>query len=112
MNNIINKVMDIVGSHEGLINDELMEKLNEMHVEAASWHETHYEVVQWIQIELCKDNPSGVIGDDYERHGTGAMYELACEWTDEFEELNAGREWDGEFFDELEAFVKLKNTEQ
>jgi len=78
----------------------------------ASWHQTHYEVVQWIQHELRKDNPSGVIGDDYERHGTGAMYELACEWTDEFEELNAGREWDGEFFDEIEAFVTHKNTKQ
>lgn len=33
------------------------------------------------------------------------MYELAEELTDKFETLNQNREWDGEFFDEIEAFL-------
>jgi hypothetical protein len=116
MKNNINKFLDIVGSHDGLINDELMDTLNEAadqaSVDFASWHQTHYEIVQWIQHELRKDKPSGVIGEDYERHGTPAMYNLAKQWTDKFEELHRGREWDCEFWDEVEAFVKHKNTEQ
>ena len=40
--------------------------------------------------------------------GTGGMYELAEELTDEFEKLNADREWDGEFFDEIEEFITSK----
>jgi hypothetical protein len=42
--------------------------------------------------------------------GTGAVYELAEEWTDEFEELNQDRDdWDGEWFDKIESFCNSKN---
>lgn len=50
-----------------------------------------------------------IIVDTAENSGTGGIYELGEQWTDEFEELNKGREWDGEFFDELEAFLFRKN---
>ena len=46
-----------------------------------------------------------------ERHseqGHGGLYELAEELTDEFELLNKGRVWDGEFFDEIEEFLSEK----
>jgi hypothetical protein len=43
--------------------------------------------------------------------GTGLFYELATVWTDEFEAKNKGREWDGEFFEEIDAFVEGKIKE-
>lgn len=78
----------------------------------ASWHETHFEIVSEINLELLKDTPSGVIGSTYDSQGTGGMYELAERWTDEFELIHEGRLWDGEFFDEIHKFVGIKNQEK
>jgi len=75
-----------------------------------SWQETHFEIVSEINLELIKDTPSGIIGSTYESQGVGGMYELAEDWTDEFELLNEGRLWDGEFFDEIRQFVKDRNN--
>jgi hypothetical protein len=71
-----------------------------------SWIETHHEVVAAITLQL-EENPIGSerIRNRYEAQGTGGMYELAEELTDKFETLNQNREWDGEFFDEIEAFL-------
>lgn len=73
-----------------------------------SWHETHFEVVQAITIEHVKDEPQGVVKQRHEAKGHGGLYELAEELTNEFEELNKGREWDGEFFDEIGEFLTEK----
>lgn len=78
-----------------------------------SYLETFYEVttfinnqINWILEEDCDDS---LIKERYDLQGMGSLYEIAEEWTDEFEKLNEGREWDGEFFDELEDFCRLKN---
>ena len=68
----------------------------------SSWQETHYEVVSAITFYL-HNHPEIVIDG-----GTGRLYELAEEWTDKFEELNKNREWDGEFFDEIDDFMSEK----
>jgi hypothetical protein len=75
-----------------------------------NWAETHYEVVSYIQSHLrhYMDDKS-LIYDVYAKYGTGGMYELSIAWTNEFEEQNIGREWDGEFFDEVEEFCYTKN---
>ena len=73
-----------------------------------SWQETHFEVVQAITIEYMKDNPRGVVKERHDSQGHGGLYELAEELTNEFEELNKGREWDGEFFDEIQDFLNSK----
>lgn len=70
-----------------------------------SWHETHFEVVQAITIEHTKDEPQGLVKERHEAQGHGGLYELAEELTSKFEELNKGREWDGEFFEEIEDFL-------
>jgi hypothetical protein len=70
-----------------------------------SWQETHFEVVQVICEEISRDEPRGVVKERHEAQGRGGLYELANELTNEFEELNNGREWDGEFFDEIEKFL-------
>lgn len=73
-----------------------------------SWIETHYEVVKAIESEQAKDEPQGVVKDRHESSGHGGLYELAEELTDEFEKLNEGRDWDGEFFDEIDLFLQEK----
>lgn len=75
-----------------------------------SWQETHYEIVSFIQAELRKNFPSGLIGRRYEEQGTGGIYELSEELTDKFEQMNKDRNWDGDFFDSIEEFMK-KETE-
>ena len=73
-----------------------------------SWHETHYEVVQAITMEQAKDEPQGLVKERHDAQGHGGLYELAVELTNEFEKLNEGREWDGEFFDEIDKFMNNK----
>ncbi len=79
----------------------------------ASWQETHYEVVAAITTELMADYEYNEFHDDLIRitlreKGHGGLYELANDLTDEFELLNKDREWDGEFFEEIERFLDEK----
>ena len=78
-----------------------------------SWQETHYEVVAAITTELISyDEYSNfnhqLIGTTLQEKGHGGLYELANDLTDEFELKNQDREWDGEFFDEIERFLDEK----
>jgi mevalonate pyrophosphate decarboxylase len=70
-----------------------------------SWQETHFEIVSYIS----RQDEDGVVGFTALMGGTGALYELAEDWTDEFERLNQDKGWDGEFFDEIELFCNQKN---
>ncbi len=74
-----------------------------------SWIETHHEVVAEITGIALTDASEGEVFTTRESYGTGGLYELAESLTDEFETLNAGREWDGEFFDEIDSFLNSKN---
>lgn len=75
-----------------------------------SWQETHYEVVCAITQSILLDEKEPEFKNkatrENEEGGTGRLYELAEDLTDKFEKLNAGREWDGEFFDEIEDFLQ------
>ena len=73
-----------------------------------SWHETHFEVVSFITLQYERDSVTSKVAEINDRYGSGGMYELAKELTDEFELLNKGREWDGEFFEEIESFLIKK----
>ena len=72
----------------------------------ASWQETHFEIVSAIVIEARKNFPSGKVGQAIEAKGTGGLYELAKELTDQFEKMHKGYQWDGEFFDTIEEFCE------
>jgi hypothetical protein len=74
-----------------------------------SWQETHYEVVAEITRLVEADEAFGLVSETVSTQGTGGLYELAKRLTDEFEKLNAGRLWDGEFFEEIWAFLESKN---
>lgn len=74
-----------------------------------SWHETHYEIVVAITMELAHDDDrENLIKKTIREKGHGGLYELASDLTDEFETKNKNREWDGEFFEEMEAFLNEK----
>lgn len=75
----------------------------------SSWQETHFEVADYITTIRSKDKIIGIVGKVQEEQGTGGLWELAEDWTDEFEKLNEGREWDGEFYEEVEEFCRIKN---
>lgn len=72
-----------------------------------SWRETHFEIVQAITRAAQKDD-SGIVKDRQMCGGFTELYTLAEELTDEFEDMNAGRQWDGEFIDEVEDFANEK----
>ena len=74
-----------------------------------SWQETHYEVVSEITRIIHANEGFGLASETVYTQGTGGLYELAKRLTDEFETLNTGREWDGEFFEEIWDFLKNKN---
>jgi len=75
-----------------------------------SWSETHFEIVAAITEQLLSDRAEKFrlsMSEKYHiNQDTNGMYLLAERLTNEFEQKNAGREWDGEFFDEVEAFAK------
>ena len=71
-----------------------------------SWHETHYEIVAVIIFHI--DIEGTVPNTVQKEQGTGGLYELANDLTDEFELKHAGRQWDGDFFDKLEEFIHNK----
>jgi len=72
------------------------------------WQETHYEMVQHITQEWLKDNPRGKVKEYHDAQGHPGLYILAEELTDEFEKKNEGRQWDGEFYEEVSDFALEK----
>lgn len=72
-----------------------------------SWHETHFEIVQWIT--LMADQEGNFVSELAESQGTGGLYELAKDLTDKFETLYSGVEWgideDTQYFDIIEDFL-------
>jgi hypothetical protein len=76
-------------------------------IEFDCWHETHFEIVSAIALELNKDEPCGTIQLIHALQGHGGMYELAKDMTDEFQTLHADTVWgeDLDFRDEIESFI-------
>ena len=75
-----------------------------------NWSETHFEVVTILTLleqEPENEQPYELLSAR-KNEGTTGVWELAGMITDEFEELNKGREWDGEFYEEVEAFVQKR----
>jgi hypothetical protein len=76
-----------------------------------SWVETNFEVVDFIMTELnhSENTEHSRVHKVQSGYGRGGLYELAEEWTDAFERKNKDREWDGEFFDEIDEFLTVEN---
>lgn len=78
-----------------------------------SWYETFFEIASYITNDISKwdgdPKDTNVVIEVHMNEGQGGVWELTKKWADEFELTNVGREWDGEFYDEIEEFVKSKN---
>lgn len=66
----------------------------ELPYDLADWAETHYEISAAIATQEID-----VAG------GRGALWELSYKLTNKFQDLHAGYDWDGEFYDALESFI-------
>ena len=111
----------IITIHDDNVNtDDLGNKvlnlLNKFPNGFESWMETHHEVVTAITeamtAEELEPEFQNVATRRREEQGIGGVYELAEELTDKFEQLNKGREWDGEFFDEVTEFLRTELNEE
>jgi hypothetical protein len=69
-----------------------------------TWMETFYEVTCYLHDTVSY---SGTMANKTnESKGTGGLYELAEDLTDEFEKLYKDKEWNGEFLDTLNDFLR------
>ena len=105
------------GRKQAIAELQSMAKVADAHVEQSkklcnglsTYLETHFEVIHYLT--ETQDNNGSMAQNTMEHSGTGGMYELAESLTDEFEKFNEGTEWDGEFYDEVEAFLEKKEKE-
>lgn len=76
--------------------------------------ETHFDVVEFITEHLTiweGDDDWSVIFKKYREQGSGGMYLLAKQWTDDFQEKYQNIVWgeELEYYDTLEEFLTNKN---
>ena len=71
-----------------------------------SWVETHHEIVAAIVNQ--SENEDSITYQTIEKNGSGGLYELAKDLTDQFEKANQNTIWDGNYFDALENFLLNK----
>jgi hypothetical protein len=74
----------------------------------SSWQETHFEVVTYLTQRL--DYSGSISNLEREEGGLGRLYELAEDITDEFELKYEGKEWDGDYLDTIDEFLKTKDN--
>lgn len=72
-----------------------------------SWLETYSEVFANI-LSALDLNDLNKAKTTQMKFGRCGLWDLASELTDEFEQENLGREWDGEFYDEVDKFTNSK----
>lgn len=81
-----------------------------------SYLETHFEVVSYIERYMLNigastyDNNTSAIIDRHKAQGHGGLYELAKEWTDEFQSIHENTEFDGNWIDTIDEFLANKNN--
>jgi len=72
-----------------------------------SYLETHCLIC--MEIAGQRDNELSIAGERELSQGTGGIFELAEELTDEFENLHLNEDWvDKDYFDEIDSFLKSK----
>ena len=73
-----------------------------------NWVETHHVIVENITLILNKseDEWTQKVFDAQSNEGTGGIWKLCEDLTDKFEQENIGVEWDGEWFEAIDAFLE------
>ena len=72
-----------------------------------SWYETFYLLTKEIILRKLKGEDQ-LIEAALNYGGIMELCSIVKKWTDEFEELNKGRNWDGEWMDEVNEFFRKK----
>jgi hypothetical protein len=72
-----------------------------------SWHETHHEFVRLIG--KTEDIEGTIANEIQETEGRGGLYIFARLLTDQFEKTYKGREWQGDYFEEIDKFFDMYN---
>lgn len=75
--------------------------------ELSDYLETYSQITRSLW-EYVDTHESNKIKELYEQQGTGGLWLIAEEYSKQFDELHKNKEWDGEFFDEIEIFMKTK----
>jgi len=73
-----------------------------------SFLETHYRISEILAWENNLDKPCELIEETQAKEGMYGIYQLAKEYTIDFQQLHKNREWDGEFLDVVDDFMKEK----
>jgi hypothetical protein len=72
-----------------------------------SWAETHHEIVSIVALAMQDPMEMPMSLEEIQmEQGSIGITKLCIRLTDEFEELNRGREWDGEWIDEAYEFTR------
>jgi len=73
-----------------------------------NWIETHHVIVMEVERMLNKDEDMWYtkLYDAQVNGGTGGIWILCEQLTDKFEQENIGMEWDGEWFEAIDAFLQ------
>ncbi len=74
----------------------------------SNWVETHHTIVRNIEHMLNKDEDmwGQRLYEVQANGGTGGVWILCENLTDKFEQENIGVEWEGEWFDAIDAFLE------
>lgn len=73
-----------------------------------AWTETHHVMVENVERMLYSDEDAWApkLHKAQTEGGMGGIWLLCRELTDKFEQENIGVEWDGEWFDAIDAFLE------
>lgn len=73
-----------------------------------NWVETHHEIVDYLTRTRFTEGSMSYERD--QAQGTGGLWELGEDLTNEFEKKYEGKDWDGEFYDTIEEFLNEKEN--
>ena len=89
---------------------ELVKHLKEVEINFpngfTNWKDTYFEVVKVLTGEYGKDEQNPKLAKETTMGGYCELYVIADQLTYEFEKANEGREWHGEFADEVREHVE------
>ena len=91
--------------------DKILSQMEFSAEKDSDYLEAYYEVVKFIEYQL-ENYVDTVVYKKMNHKGTGGLYELAKEWTDEFTEKYKDVVWgegDLEYYDTIEEFLTNKN---
>jgi hypothetical protein len=72
------------------------------------WAETHHEIVCTIHALIDNDTIPSRLQNILDTEGTGGLYDLGIDLTNDFENTYVGRVWDGDWIDTIIEFVNAK----